>query len=97
MPEKCTRCGQDFEIETGFYLGAMYVSYGITVAINVAIFTLLVVLDAYSIAAFFVSIFIVLLFTLPYVIKVSRSAWIALTVKYDSQAIKNYETQHSSY
>lgn len=40
MPERCSHCGHKFEIETGFWIGAMYVSYGITVAISVATFVL---------------------------------------------------------
>ena len=36
MPKKCSECGQDFEIETGFYYGAMYVSYALTIALTVA-------------------------------------------------------------
>lgn len=33
MPEKCAVCGFRFEIELGFYWGAMYMSYGLSVAI----------------------------------------------------------------
>ena len=36
MHEKCKSCEQDFNLETGFYYGAMYTSY----AINVVIFVL---------------------------------------------------------
>ncbi len=34
MHSLCLHCGQDFEIEPGFYYGAMYISYGITVVIG---------------------------------------------------------------
>ncbi|MCU0328665.1 MAG: DUF983 domain-containing protein [Chitinophagales bacterium] len=30
MSSSCSHCGQDFEIEPGFYLGAMYISYFFT-------------------------------------------------------------------
>ena len=33
MNSTCPHCGQDFEIEPGFYIGAMYVSYAFTVAV----------------------------------------------------------------
>ena len=33
MPERCPVCGQDFQIEPGFYLGAMWVSYPIVIAL----------------------------------------------------------------
>lgn len=38
MPEKCSECGQKFEIEVGFYYGTGYVSYGLSVALLVIIF-----------------------------------------------------------
>lgn len=91
MPRKCTKCGQDFEIETGFYYGAMYVSYAITIALIVAVFTALIVFNIFSIELFLLLDFIVLLITLPYVFKVSRSIWIALMIKFDPRAIEKYE------
>ncbi|WP_231583470.1 DUF983 domain-containing protein [Rufibacter radiotolerans] len=33
MPEKCPECGFRYEIELGFYWGAMYMSYGLSVVI----------------------------------------------------------------
>lgn len=37
MHTKCPVCSQDFEIEPGFYYGAMYISYGITVVIGLIV------------------------------------------------------------
>lgn len=33
MPESCAVCGQHYEPETGFYWGAMYISYGLAVGV----------------------------------------------------------------
>jgi uncharacterized protein (DUF983 family) len=33
MPEKCPVCGFRYEVELGFYWGAMYMSYGLSVLI----------------------------------------------------------------
>jgi uncharacterized protein (DUF983 family) len=41
MNEKCPHCGVRLEPEPGFYQGAMYVSYGFTVAFMVVIGALL--------------------------------------------------------
>lgn len=38
MHEKCDLCGHVYEKEPGFFYGAMYVSYGLTVAEGVAVF-----------------------------------------------------------
>ena len=37
MPVQCENCGQVYEIEPGFYWGAMYVSYGFTVVISITL------------------------------------------------------------
>ncbi|MCX6350495.1 MAG: DUF983 domain-containing protein [Bacteroidetes bacterium] len=37
MHEFCPACGFKFEIETGFFWGSMYISYGITVLISLVI------------------------------------------------------------
>lgn len=91
MPKKCPKCGQDFQIETGFYYGAMYVSYALTIALIVAVFIALIVFNIFSIELFLLLDFIALLVALPYVFKVSRSIWIALMIKFDSKAIEKYE------
>lgn len=91
MPKKCPKCGQDFEIETGFYYGAMYVSYAITIALITAVFVAMYVLDILLIELFLILDFLVLLVALPYVFKVSRYIWIALMIKYDLRAIEKHE------
>jgi uncharacterized membrane-anchored protein YitT (DUF2179 family) len=96
MPEHCPKCGQDFIIEPGFYFGAMYVSYALTIAINVAVFIALLVFNSYNVTNFLILDSIVLLITLPYVFKVSRSIWIATMIKHDPNAIKDYAAQHPS-
>ncbi|MGB0196394.1 MAG: DUF983 domain-containing protein [Flavobacteriales bacterium] len=37
MPAKCPVCGEDFAREPGFYFGAAYVSYALTVALWIAL------------------------------------------------------------
>ncbi|WP_297333890.1 DUF983 domain-containing protein [Flavobacterium sp.] len=40
MEKNCKVCGHKFEIEPGFFYGAMYVSYAVTVAEMVAVFVI---------------------------------------------------------
>ncbi|MFL5754534.1 MAG: DUF983 domain-containing protein [Bacteroidia bacterium] len=40
MKNKCEVCGHHFEREPGYFIGAMYVSYGLTVAEGIAVFLL---------------------------------------------------------
>jgi len=96
MPNNCLKCNQDFQLEAGFYLGAMFVSYALTVAISIAVFVLFVIFDAYSLVPFLIAASIVMTLSTPYLIKISRSIWIAFSIKYDPNAIKEYETHHKS-
>ncbi|MDB4533529.1 DUF983 domain-containing protein [Vicingaceae bacterium] len=96
IPNNCEKCNQDFQIEAGFYLGAMFVSYGLTVAITVAVFVAFVTFNAYSLVPFLIATTIALIVTTPYILRVSRSIWIAMSVRYDANAILKYETQNKS-
>ncbi len=94
MPKNCPACGQDFDIETGFYYGAMFASYAVTIAITVAVFVLVTVLAIFNVATFLIADAIALIVTMPYVVKVSRAIWIAIIIPYNSKAIEDYEKQH---
>lgn len=37
MNDACPVCGRDFEIEPGFYYGAMYFSYAITIILGILV------------------------------------------------------------
>ncbi|MDF1672596.1 MAG: DUF983 domain-containing protein [Vicingaceae bacterium] len=81
MPDSCPKCQQDFQIEPGFYYGSMYVSYGLTIAITVAIFVAMTVLNIFSIAGFIIADVVILTVTLPIVFKISRALWLTMNVK----------------
>lgn len=75
MHKQCVKCGYHFHRETGFYFGAMYMSYALTVAEMVAVFVI-----GFWFEASFVDIFIVivvamfLLSTFNY--RMSRLMWL---------------------
>ncbi|MDG1475667.1 MAG: DUF983 domain-containing protein [Vicingaceae bacterium] len=94
--DNCPKCNQDFQIEAGFYLGAMFVNYALTIAIIVAVFVAFVVFNIYSLVPFLITAGIVLFVTSPVALRVSRSIWIAMSVKYKPNAISDYATQNNS-
>ena len=96
MPNNCPKCKQDFLIEAGFYLGAMFVSYALNVAIAGAVFVAFNLFDAYEFLPFLIVAGICLTLSTPFILKVSRSIWIAFSVPYDPNAIKNYEAQNKN-
>ena len=88
MYEYCPVCGQPTDIEVGFYYGTSYVSYIIAVLMSVAFFLLWWLLIGFSFRdnRFFwwLGINSVVLAGLqPWLMRLSRSLWIAFFVKYD--------------
>jgi uncharacterized protein (DUF983 family) len=90
MHSRCTECDEDFQREPGFYFGAAYVSYALTVALWVAVWVALHVFNAlewiefgfYSHVFTFLSVGITcLLLLMPLIYRISRSIWIRLFVK----------------
>jgi uncharacterized protein (DUF983 family) len=91
MPEKCPVCGQNFELQTGFYFGTGFVSYGLSVmliAIGFAVWAMAFGLSVKDNSIFWclgVNIGVLLLLQ-PVLQRLSRSIWIALFVKYEPAA-----------
>ena len=86
MKEQCGNCGQPFELEPGFYWGAMYVAYGISSAIILGTFIILRFIIGYTMMQSYIAVCILILFLIPYVFRLARSLWIHLYVKYDPKA-----------
>ena len=85
----CKNCKLKYEIEPGFWFGAMYVSYGLTVF--VAIITWLSInffnekMDVFT-QIYIISFLIIILF--PVVYFLSRLIWINLFVSYNKKLLK---------
>lgn len=80
MNRYCSNCNMDFENETGFYFGAMYVSYAICVAISVAVFIIYALIFGFGRIYIYLIANSILLFLLwPFVFRLSRVLylWIA--------------------
>lgn len=92
MPKACPNCEADFEREPGFYFGAAYVSYALTVALWVAVLVALNTFGALGWIAFtgFLDqpeVFLLsgigtLIALLPLVQRLSRSIWIHLFLRF---------------
>jgi hypothetical protein len=88
MPEKCYVCGQLTEKEPGFYFGAAYVSYALTVALSVATFVAWYVLIGMGLDDNRVfwrmglnALFLVVM--QPWLMRLSRTIWLSFFVKYN--------------
>lgn len=78
----CPKCGEEYERETGFYFGAMYVSYGLNIGIGVGMFILMVLILDFTAIQFLFAFLGVVLLLFPLVFRKSRIIWINLFVKY---------------
>ncbi len=88
MHEQCLVCGQQTEIEVGFYYGTSYVSYALTVAFSVATFVAWWVVLGFSLydnrIFYWLGVNAVLLIALqPFFMRWSRTLWLSWFVKYD--------------
>jgi uncharacterized protein (DUF983 family) len=83
MNEKCSHCGLKFQIEPSFFYGAMYVSYGLNVAVGIAAFIISYIVFNSSLKAAFISIIASLLLLFPFILRWSRNIYINMFVSYD--------------
>lgn len=83
MNVKCSHCGLTYQIEPSFFYGAMYVSYGLNVAIGIAAFLVSYLFFDASLKTAFIVIIATLIVTFPFVLRWSRNIYINMFVKYD--------------
>lgn len=85
MQERCAHCNTKFKIEPSFFYGAMYVSYGVGIAVAVAAFIIsFFVLKQDRLTSFFVIIgSLIVLF--PIILRLSRNIWINFFFAYDKE------------
>jgi uncharacterized protein (DUF983 family) len=83
MNENCGHCGLKYQLEPSFFYGAMYVSYGVNVAIGIAAFIISKVFFNLSIKISFITIITSLVVLYPLVLRWSRNIYINIFVGYD--------------
>ena len=88
LHKTCSECGLKYMIEPSFFYGAMYVNYGLTVAISVATFIITKLFLSLTLLQSFVSVFIVLLLLAPVNLRLSRILWINMFIKFNPKAKK---------
>ena len=83
MPERCSICNQKYEIEPGFWLGALWTSYPLVVLIELPF--LLTAILAYDVNPFIVIALMGVLFLILWstILRLGRSIWINLSIHFD--------------
>lgn len=79
MHKQCPACGHEFEQEPGFFYGAMYVSYGLSVGIFLStVFVLYFLLGDPSLTIYLVTVTIMAIILYPLTFRYSRILYIYL-------------------
>ncbi|MFZ4798470.1 MAG: DUF983 domain-containing protein [Bacteroidia bacterium] len=74
MFDTCSVCGLTFEIEPGFFWGAMYISYGITTAMMIIVGALVFMISKHNADfwGYIIPIFLVMFLSIPFTYRYSR-------------------------
>ncbi len=87
MHDKCSNCELVYDLEQGFWYGAMYISYAMGVAVVVSIVVALSVLTNFSVFEKSGVASLVLVILMPILFRYSRSLWINIFVRFDDKKI----------
>lgn len=87
MNPQCPVCDVHFEREPGFFFGAMYVSYGFSVALFIAVGVVLTIIGEFSLVVYLVTTMITVLLLLPILFRYSRILFLYWFggIRYDAQ------------
>lgn len=83
MNQRCEGCNEDFRREPGYYFGAMYVSYALTVGLGVLLYLLMCVGFSATVTQYFVSFIVLLIVLIPIFYRTARLIWINFFVRYE--------------
>lgn len=82
MHKECSECGYKFEKEPGFFFGAMYISYALSIAESVGVF---IISQLFFESAFDIKMILWIVFTLivlsSFNMRIARIIWIYLMQK----------------
>ena len=85
VKKECNHCNLKYDMEPGFFQGSYYVSYGLGVALFVAIFVLkMLILPDLAYLSTLILMVVVLLILAPLLFALSKTIWINLFVSFDN-------------
>ncbi|MGY5355551.1 DUF983 domain-containing protein [Wenyingzhuangia sp. IMCC45467] len=84
----CPKCNLKYMREPSFFYGAMYVGYGLSVAIAVALYIISAMFLGLNMRQSLVVIAIGLTVVAPWSLRISRVIWIHLFIKYQKDSTK---------
>ncbi|MDD7915014.1 DUF983 domain-containing protein [Polaribacter ponticola] len=83
--DNCSNCNLKYMLEPSFFYGAMYINYGITVAISVIAFLIAKIGFQLNLFQSFISVFTVLILLAPLNLRLARILWINMFVSFETK------------
>ena len=93
MHDHCSNCGKKFKIGPYFFFGAMYVSYGVGIAIAVATFIIAFFFLDLDRNYSFLAIILSQVILFPYIVRISRNIWINVFLDYDKDIAERWKLE----
>lgn len=94
MHSECSHCRLHYEIEPGFFQGAMYVSYALGVALSIVV-VLVNVLIGFNALYYFIANTSVIILLAPFIFRWSRALYMNFFITYDGQFAKDSSASDS--
>ncbi len=82
MNERCSHCNTKYKMEPSFFYGAMYVSYGVGVALGTFVFLISHLIFGLGLLVSFFLIAFSVIGLLPVIMRLSRNIWINLFLSF---------------
>jgi uncharacterized protein (DUF983 family) len=82
LHDACPVCKQNYCPEPGFFYGAMYVSYALTIALSVAVFVMMTLLWHFDVLWYLGLNALAIILLFPPIFRVSRATWFNMFVSY---------------
>ncbi|MFC4267547.1 DUF983 domain-containing protein [Polaribacter marinivivus] len=85
LHDNCSHCNLKYMIEPSFFYGAMYINYGITVAISVAVFVIAKLGFELDLLQSFLMVLAALIVLAPINLRLARILWINMFVNFKKE------------
>ena len=89
VKKKCDKCNLSYMKEPGFYFGAMYVSYALSVAVFIILWGFFMIFPYFSEGLQIAIIIISIILSSPYLFSLSKIIWANFFFHYEVNSEKN--------
>ena len=85
MPERCSSCDLKYELEPGFWLGALWTSYPLVILLEMPFLISALILDGVGVWISFIGMVLAFLIAWPLLLRLGRSFWIHVNIRAENE------------